>query len=131
MKYFFLLIFFISGLCAPPITASINGFIRDDASGEPISYANVFLSNSSLGAATNSDGYFVISEIPFGFYELNATMIGYAVFKKKVDLSFGESIRLEIRLKEEAIKGTEVLVTAERQKFERSMESSQIALDLR
>ena len=58
-------------------------------------------------------------------------MIGYAVFKKKVDLSLGESIRLEIRLKEEAIKGTEVLVTAERQKFERSMESSQIALDLR
>ena len=131
MKYFFPLIFFISGLFAQPITASINGFIRDDASGEPISYANVFLSNSSLGAATNSDGYFVISEIPLGLYELNATMIGYAVFKKKVDLSLGESIRLEIRLIEEAIKGTEVLVTAERQKFERSMESSQIALDLR
>ena len=131
MQYFFPLIFFISGLFAQPITASINGFIRDDASGEPISYANVFLSNSSLGAATNSDGYFVISEIPLGLYELNATMIGYAVFKKKVDLSLGESIRLEIRLKEEAIKGTEVLVTAERQKFERSMESSQIALDLR
>ena len=131
MQYFFLLIFFISGLFAQPITASINGFIRDDASGEPISYANVFLSNSSLGAATNSDGYFVISEIPLGLYELNATMIGYGVFKKKVDLSLGESIRLEIRLKEEAIKGTEVLVTAERQKFERSMESSQIALDLR
>ena len=131
MKYFFPLIFFISGLFSQPVTASINGFIRDDASGEPISYANVFLSNSSLGAATNSDGYFVISEIPLGLYELNATMIGYAVFKKKVDLSLGESIRLEIRLKEEAIKGTEVLVTAERQKFERSMESSQIALDLR
>ena len=131
MKYFFPLIFFISGLFAQPITASINGFIRDDASGEPISYANVFLSNSSLGAATNSDGYFVISAIPLGLYELNATMIGYAVFKKKVDLSLGESIRLEIRLKEEVIKGTEVLVTAERQKFERSMESSQIALDLR
>ena len=83
MKYFFPLIFFISFLFAQPITASINGFIRDDASGEPISYANVFLSNSSLGAATNSDGYFVISEIPLGLYELNATMIGYAVFKKK------------------------------------------------
>ena len=131
MKYFSLLIFFISGLFSQPITASINGFIRDDASGEPISYANVFLSNSSLGAATNSDGYFVISEIPLGLYELNATMIGYAVFKKKVDLSSVQSIRLEIRLIEEAIKGTEVLVTAERQKFERSMESSQIALDLR
>ncbi|MFL3005913.1 MAG: TonB-dependent receptor [Candidatus Neomarinimicrobiota bacterium] len=129
MQYLF---FFISGfLFSQSTTASINGFVRDDASGEPISYANVFLSNSSIGAATNSDGYFVLSEIPLGLYEVNATMIGYAVFKEEVDLSYGESVRLEIRLIEEAIKGTEVLVTAERQKFERSMESSQIALDLR
>ena len=129
MQYLF---FFISSfLFSQSMTASINGFVRDDASGEPISYANVFLSNSSIGAATNSDGYFVLSGIPLGLYEVNATMIGYAVFKEEVDLSYGESVRLEIRLIEEAIKGTEVLVTAERQKFERSMESSQIALDLR
>ena len=51
------LIFFIFGF-SQSMTASINGFVRDDASGEPISYANVFLSNSSIGAATNSDGYF-------------------------------------------------------------------------
>ncbi len=129
MQYLF---FFISSfLFSQSMTASINGFVRDDASGEPISYANVFLSNSSIGAATNSDGYFVLSGIPLGLYEVNATMIGYSVFKEEVDLSNEESLRLEIRLIEEAIKGTEVLVTAERQKFERSMESSQIALDLR
>ena len=132
MQYLLFSILFLSGLLfSQSNTASINGFVRDDASGEPISYANVFLSNSSIGAATNSDGYFVMSGIPLGLYEVNATMIGYAVFKEDVDLSYGEAVRLEIRLKEEAIKGTEVLVTAERQKFERSMESSQIALDLR
>ena len=132
MQYLLFSIFFLSGLLfSQSNTASINGFVRDDASGEPISYANIFLSNSSIGAATNSDGYFVMSGIPLGLYEVNATMIGYAVFKEDVDLSYGEAVRLEIRLKEEAIKGTEVLVTAERQKFERSMESSQIALDLR
>ena len=126
------LIFFIFGfLFSQSMTASINGFVRDDASGEPISYANVFLSNSSIGAATNSDGYFVLSGIPSGLYEVNVTMIGYGVFKEEVNLLNRESVRLEIRLTEEAIKGTEVLVTAERQKFERSMESSQIALDLR
>ena len=122
------LIFFIFGfLFSQSMTASINGFVRDDASGEPISYANVFLSNSSIGAATNSDGYFVLSGIPSGLYEVNVTMIGYGVFKEEVNLLNRESVRLEIRLTEEAIKGTEVLVTAERQKFERSMESSQIA----
>ena len=126
------LIFFIFGfLFSQSMTASINGFVRDDASGEPISYANVFLSNSSIGAATNSDGYFVLSGIPSGLYEVNVTMIGYGVFKEEVNLLNRESVMLEIRLTEEAIKGTEVLVTAERQKFERSMESSQIALDLR
>ena len=132
MQFFLFSILFLSGLLfSQSNTASINGFVRDDASGEPISYANVFLSNSSIGVATNSDGYFVMSGIPLGLYEVNATMIGYAVFKEEVDLSYGEAVRLEIRLKEEAIKGTAVLVTAERQKFERSMESSQIALDLR
>ena len=132
MQHLLFSIFFLSGLLLSQTnTASINGFVRDDASGEPISYANVFLSNSSIGAASNSDGYFVMSGIPLGLYEINATMIGYAVFKEQVDLSSAEAVRLEIRLKEEAIKGTEVLVTAERQKFQRSMESSQIALDLR
>ena len=33
--------------------SSINGFVRNDLDGEPISYANVFISNTSLGAATN------------------------------------------------------------------------------
>ena len=131
MRFFRFFIFFLSAFLFSQTTVDISGFVRNDVNGEPISYANVFLSNSSIGAATNSDGYFVMSEIPLGLYEINVTMIGYAVHKQEVDLSLGESIRLEIRLKEEAIQGTEVLVTAERQKFERSMESSQIALDLR
>ena len=131
MRFFRFFIFFLSAFLLSQTTVDISGFVRNDVNGEPISYANVFLSNSSIGAATNSDGYFVMSEIPLGLYEINVTMIGYAVHNQEVDLSQGESIRLEIRLKEEAIQGTEVLVTAERQKFERSMESSQIALDLR
>ena len=125
-----ILIFFSSYLFSQGLS-SISGFVRDDTSGEPISYANVFLSNSTLGAATNQDGYFVISNIPVGKYELNATMIGYGIFKQNIELSEGQPIRLDIRLNEEIIQTTEVLVTAERQKFERSMESSQISLDLR
>ena len=126
----YIIIFFSSYLFSQGLS-SISGFVRDDTSGEPISYANVFLSNSTLGAATNQDGYFVISNIPVGKYEVNATMIGYGIFKQNIALSEGQPIRLDIRLNEEIIQTTEVLVTAERQKFERSMESSQISLDIR
>jgi len=112
-------------------TSSINGFVRNDLNGEPISYANVFISNTSLGAATDRDGYFVISDIPSGTYEVNVSMIGYAVHKETIDLTNTSSIRIEVRMKEQVIKGSEILVTAERQKFERSIESSQISLDIR
>jgi len=110
---------------------SINGFVREESSGEPISYANVFLSNTVLGAATSRDGYFVITDVPKGEYEFNVTMIGYSVYKEKISVSDTASIRLEILLKEEVIETSEILVTAERQKFERAIESSQISLDLR
>tara|TARA_B100001758_G_scaffold181357_1_gene158051 strand:- start:3984 stop:6371 length:2388 start_codon:yes stop_codon:yes gene_type:complete len=112
-------------------TSSINGFVRNDLNGEPISYANVFISNTSLGAATDRDGYFVISDIPSGTYEVNVSMIGYAVHKETIDLTNTSSMRIEVRMKEQVIKGSEILVTAERQKFERSIESSQISLDIR
>ena len=124
------IIFFSSFMFSQNIS-SINGFVRDDRSGEPISYANVFLSNTTLGAATNRDGYFVISSIPNGEYEINATMIGYGLFKQSINIIEDKPIRLDIRLIEEVIQTSEVLVTAERQKFERSMESSQISLDIR
>ncbi len=110
---------------------SINGFVREESSGEPISYANVFLSNTAFGAATSRDGYFVITDVPKGEYEFNVSMIGYGVYKEKINVSDTSSLRLEIRLKEEVIKTSEILVTAERQKFERMIESSQISLDLR
>ena len=110
---------------------SINGFVREESSGEPISYANVFLSNTAFGAATSRDGYFVITDVPKGEYEFNVSMIGYSVYKEKINVSDTSSLRLEIRLKEEVIETSEILVTAERQKFERMIESSQISLDLR
>ena len=131
MKLAFSSIILFSSYVFSQNISSVNGFVRDDTSGEPISYANVFLSNSSIGAATNQDGYFVISNIPVGKYEINVTMIGYGIFKQNIELSEGKPIRLDIRLNEEIIQTTEVLVTAERQKFERSMESSQISLDIR
>ena len=78
------------------ISQSINGFVREEKTGEPISYANVFLSNTTLGSATNRDGYFVIKNVPEGSYEINVTMIGYGVYKNEIKMSKEKSTRLEI-----------------------------------
>ena len=131
MTFHYRIIFLLFLSASRLFSQSINGFVREESSGEPISYANVFLSNTAFGAATSRDGYFVITDVPKGEYEFNVSMIGYSVYKEKINVSDTSSLRLEIRLKEEVIETSEILVTAERQKFERMIESSQISLDLR
>ena len=131
MTFHYRIIFLLFLSASTLFSQSINGFVREESSGEPISYANVFLSNTAFGAATSRDGYFVITDVPKGVYEFNVSMIGYSVYKEKINVSDTSSLRLEVRLKEEVIETSEILVTAERQKFERMIESSQISLDLR
>ena len=110
---------------------SISGFVRDISNGEPISYANVFISNSTNGSTTNRDGYFAIPDLQVGKYELNVAMIGFASYKDSVELLTNESVRLDIVLRSQVLESSEILVTAERQKFQRAIESSQISLDIR
>ena len=44
--------------------ATITGTVVDDSTGASLHLANVFLSNTMLGAATDKDGYFAIENIP-------------------------------------------------------------------
>jgi len=82
---------------------NINGFIRDIESGEPISYANIFLSDTNYGTASNIDGYYLIMNIPAGEYELNVNIIGYKFYKKNIIITTLNS-RIDVSLKKEILK---------------------------
>lgn len=56
---------------------NIVGRVIDNASGQPLHFANVFLANTMKGAATDEDGFFTIYNVPFGRFELVVTMMGY------------------------------------------------------
>ena len=111
--------------------SSISGFVREVETGEPISYANVFIPGTSMGTATNSDGYFVFINLSQGEYEVNVSMIGFGLYKETVNVGADESIRLNIRMKEEVIQASEIIVSGVRQKFKKSVESSTVILDIR
>ncbi|MBI9033828.1 MAG: TonB-dependent receptor [Bacteroidales bacterium] len=72
-------------------TGTIRGFVYEKASSEPVIFTNVYLKGTSVGAATDVNGYFVISRVPVGNYTLMITSLGYdslqmpvTVFKDKV-----------------------------------------------
>ena len=113
------------------VTSSINGFVRDDSNGEPLGYANVFIKETGMGAASAMDGYFVISNVPAGEYEIAVSIIGYEMETEQIEIISGDNLRLEFRLQRTVIEGQTVDVFGEAQKMRQMVEPSRITLDLR
>ncbi|MFK8068103.1 MAG: TonB-dependent receptor [Gammaproteobacteria bacterium] len=94
-------------------SGNISGTVVDKTSGDIISYANVRLEGTSLGASTNEEGKFIIRQIPAGEYKLNATYIGYSVETISVTVSEGQTLELNIELDYAGVQGKVVVISAQ------------------
>jgi len=68
---------FLPLVCFSGTTGKLSGKITDAETGQPFPGANVFLSGTNYGAATDIDGYYMILNVPPGTYSLNVQMIGF------------------------------------------------------
>ena len=66
--------------------SKIMGEVFDESTGNSLNFVNVFLANTTLGDASDESGNYIISNIPPGSYELIATMMGYEIQKKVVQV---------------------------------------------
>ena len=97
----------------PQSTGSISGTIVDATTGEELIGANIFLEGTSLGAASDLNGLFLMKSIPVGSYNLIASMIGYAKLTVTgVEVRDGHTHKLDLTLSQETIETDEVIVTA-------------------
>jgi hypothetical protein len=110
-------------------TGAVNGFVRDASNGEPLSYANVYVDKTELGAPASDKGYFYIGRIPAGRYDIAASFVGYATGKRTVTLRPGQTLNVDFELSPGTIAVGEVNVTAERARFEREVEVSAVRLE--
>ncbi|MEX2395622.1 MAG: TonB-dependent receptor, partial [Balneolales bacterium] len=58
-------------------TGTLSGYATDSRTGEPLSGANVGIAGTTRGASTDSDGFYEITNIEPGNYNISATFIGY------------------------------------------------------
>ena len=77
MKKTFVLIFILVTTLVSAQTGSIRGFVYDKQTGEPMMLTNVMLENTLIGATTDVNGYFVLSKIKVGTYNVKVTSLGY------------------------------------------------------
>ncbi len=93
--------------------AKVIGRVVDAQNGESIIGANIYFEATSMGAASDLDGTFIINNIPAGNYTLIVQMINYAELKiTNFELKAGEVKKLDLSLKPEILTSEEVVVEA-------------------
>ena len=112
MKKFIFGLLFISIILGQNKTQDISGTILDMDNLEPLPYANVVVMGIDRGITSNSDGQFVLVDIPAEPCSLIISYIGYRTVKIGYDNS-GPKQSLDIRLKMEALDFQSVDVIAD------------------
>ncbi len=123
-------------LCAIVLSFSaefgtIKGFVSDAENGEMLSYADVVLKNTTMGTSTDEKGYYYITRIPEGKYIVVFSYLGYETIEKEIELKSGQVLTLNVELKQSAIEMPGIVVSAERERFEKSVEVSHITFTQR
>ncbi len=80
----------------------IRGFIYEKETGEPIIFTNVYLKNTSMGAASDVNGYFIITPIPPGQYILAVTYLGYDTLNMPITIHQDDFITKKLFLSKAA-----------------------------
>ena len=90
----------------------IKGVVIDKSTRQPLEFVNVLVVGLGIGASTDSNGNFLITQVPPGIYRLQASFLGY-----KTELTPEYRVNhvtpyVQIELEEENASLNEVVVTA-------------------
>ncbi|MFO7447049.1 MAG: carboxypeptidase-like regulatory domain-containing protein, partial [Ignavibacteriaceae bacterium] len=99
---------------------SLSGKVTDLQTGEPLIGANVLITGSSFGAATDVDGNYQIRNLNAGTYEVRASYVGYqSITVSNVRITTDLTTDLNFQLPSEGISVDEIFVIAERPLIQR------------
>jgi len=96
-------------------TGKIQGTITSSETQEPLPGVNIVIEGTTLGAASDENGFYFVLNVPPGTYSLKASMVGYRVeTQSDVRVYVDRYTPVNFRLQTSAVAGEEVTITAER-----------------
>ncbi|MBO6577153.1 MAG: SusC/RagA family TonB-linked outer membrane protein [Rhodothermales bacterium] len=90
---------------------TIEGTVTDATSDEPLIGAQVVIPALGIGAVTDFDGNYSISNVPAGDHTVEARFIGFRTQTFQTSVADGQTVELDVRLDMSAINLDEVVVT--------------------
>lgn len=97
-------------------TGKIAGRVTDAATGETLPGANIVIEGTTLGAASDVDGDYIILNVPPGTYTLVASMLSYGDMRvTKVRVSVDQTTRIDFKLQPTTLELGETIVVEAKQ----------------
>ena len=111
----FLILFIFNNQLYSQSTGKIMGKVIDLSTGEGIPFANVLVDGTTLGAASDEDGNYVILNVSPGVYSVTASYIGYQkVTTTDVSINVGFTASLDFKLSPGEVTLDAVIVQGDR-----------------
>ncbi len=113
-------------------TGKLTGIVKDSKTGEPLVGVNIVIEGTSMGAASNIDGYYVILNVPPGTYSVKASFIGYSPMRfTGMRIMIDQTTTLDIELQDQSFETGEVVVVAVKPIVQKDVSSSRVSLDIK
>jgi hypothetical protein len=92
-------------------SSDLRGIVADSATGERLPFASVQIADLNVGGSTNINGFYLLTNVPPGTYEVAASSIGYIRQTRRVTVLAGRSTVLNFELAPRPVEFSEVVVT--------------------
>ncbi len=126
--YLCLSILITCSLLVAGTTGKISGKVTDSKTKDGIPSAVVTIIGTTLGAATDADGSFVIVNVPPGTYSVSVSYIGYQPVRiNNIGVNVDYTSTLNIQLKESTVELNEFVVEGERNPLVRQDQTNPVA----
>jgi len=120
-----LLLISINDTLAQATRGKIAGRVIDKATSEPLPGASVLIAGTSIGAATDVDGYYFILNVHPGVYTITAQMMGYTSQSvSDVQVNVGRTSEVDFTLAETILEGEVVYVSARKEGIRKDVSNS-------
>ncbi|MEC8458598.1 MAG: TonB-dependent receptor [Bacteroidota bacterium] len=78
----------------------LRGFVYEKDGGAPIPYANIIIEEHRLGATTDFNGYFQISDVPVGLKKITVSYLGYEINQVEARIFKNKPASIKVYLEE-------------------------------
>jgi iron complex outermembrane receptor protein len=109
-----LIIALLLGLVGHAQAGVIHGHMEDKVSRQPLPAVNITVVGSTIGTTSDVDGNFVLSGLLTGRLSVRASLVGYQSQIRQIEVSTGDTSRVDFSLLSSILIGQPMTVTATR-----------------